>query len=281
MLRKLLLAAVIALAPLPLLADGIINGGGGSGQVTAGQLPATVTSDNASAGNLGEYITTATGANNASATVTITIASPAVVTWTGHGLCFSGAGGGCGTTTSAATAVKFTTTGALPTGITSGTTYYAKAIDANTFNLATTCANALAGTFITTTGTQSGTQTGDVRVNMTTSVQQDVACIALGAGDWDVGGQILKAAGATTTVTFVGGNLSLVSNSVDRTFGRRLSIQYSSNTFVPTNNEFTVFDFAPARFPLAGTTTIFLVADDAFGTSTLTSSGWLRARRAR
>jgi hypothetical protein len=82
------------------------------------------------------------------ATVTMTIASPCVVTWTGHGL-VEGA------------PVIFTTSGALPTGITAGTTYYVgRSPGTNTFNLATSAANAAAGTFVNTSGTQSGTQTG-------------------------------------------------------------------------------------------------------------------------
>jgi hypothetical protein len=56
------------------------------------------------------------------ATVTMTIASPCVVTWTGHGL-VEGA------------PVIFTTSGALPTGITAGTTYYVgRSPGTNTFN---------------------------------------------------------------------------------------------------------------------------------------------------
>lgn len=257
-------------------------------QLTTGTIPAartnghqngTATNDNAAAGEVGEYQTTSTGNNNANATVTITIATPAVITWTSHGFCFSGAGGACGTTTNASTAIKFTTTGALPTGITAGTTYYLKAIDANTFNIATSCANALAGTFVATSGTQSGVHTGDIRISMTTAVAQDVACISLGAGDWDISGQMLKGAGATTTVTFIGGNLSLTSNTVDRTFGRRLSFQYGG--LVLGADEFTVFDFASTRFPLSTTTSIFLVANDTFATSTMASSGWIRTQRTR
>jgi hypothetical protein len=82
------------------------------------------------------------------ATVTITIATPGVVTWTSHGL-------------STGTPVFFTTTGALPTGITASTTYYVIAVDASTFRIATSLVNALAGTAINTSGTQSGTQTGN------------------------------------------------------------------------------------------------------------------------
>lgn len=82
-------------------------------------------------------------------TVTMTIASPCVVTLTNHGL-------------RAGTGVVFSTTGALPTGITAGTTYYAKSTGANTFNLYDTEANAIAGGAtgrVNTSGSQSGTHT--------------------------------------------------------------------------------------------------------------------------
>lgn len=75
-------------------------------------------------------------------TVTMTIASPGVVTWTAHGL-------------AADTPIAFTTTGALPTGLVAGTTYYLKTVDANSFQLAATAG----GTAINTSGTQSGVHT--------------------------------------------------------------------------------------------------------------------------
>jgi microcystin-dependent protein len=55
--------------------------------------------------------------------------------------------------------VYLTTTSALPTGLTANTIYFVVAINSTTFSLATTLANAIAGTKITTTGTQSGTHT--------------------------------------------------------------------------------------------------------------------------
>ena len=72
-------------------------------------------------------------------TATITIASPAVVTSTV--LYTEGA------------AIKFSTTGALPTGITAGTTYYVYNVDGLTFQLLTA-----AGAVVNTSGSQSGTQ---------------------------------------------------------------------------------------------------------------------------
>ncbi len=77
-----------------------------------------------------------------SSTVTITIASPGVVTWNSHGL-------------SAGAPVVFSTTGALPAGLTAGTTYYVRDEAANTFSVSATAG----GAAINTSGSQSGTQT--------------------------------------------------------------------------------------------------------------------------
>ena len=76
--------------------------------------------------------------------VTITIASPGVLTLSSGSLIDG-------------QAVVLLTSGALPTGLTSGTVYYVGGSSGSSFRLATTFANAIAGTYITTTGTQSGT----------------------------------------------------------------------------------------------------------------------------
>lgn len=77
---------------------------------------------------------------------TVTIANPAVVTLTAHGLITG-------------YKVKLATDGALPTGLTAGTVYYVVKVNDNTFNLAATYDNAMAGVKIATSGTQSGTHT--------------------------------------------------------------------------------------------------------------------------
>ena len=75
---------------------------------------------------------------------TVTIATPGVFTRTSHGF-INGQ------------KVQLSTTGALPTGLAAATTYFIHVIDANTFHLSTTLANMAAGTYIATTGSQSGT----------------------------------------------------------------------------------------------------------------------------
>jgi hypothetical protein len=69
-----------------------------------------------------------------SSTVTITNATPAVVSWTAHGL-------------PAGTPIVLSTTGALPAGLTAGTTYYVSSagLTANAFELSDNFNDALAG----------------------------------------------------------------------------------------------------------------------------------------
>lgn len=83
-----------------------------------------------------------TGAANVSSAVTMTIASPCVVTWNSHGL-------------TNGSAITFTTTGALPTGLAVGTVYYVVSAAANSFSVAAT----IGGAAINTSGSQSGAHT--------------------------------------------------------------------------------------------------------------------------
>lgn len=77
---------------------------------------------------------------SASRNVTLTIADPCVVTLADHGI-------------KNGEAIQFLTTGALPTGLAVGTTYYVKNITTDTFEVAAT----VDGASIATSGSQSGT----------------------------------------------------------------------------------------------------------------------------
>lgn len=77
------------------------------------------------------------------ATVTVSSASPGVVTWTAHGM-------------SDGDPVVFTTTGALPTGLSANTTYYVVSATADMFQVSAT----QGGAPINTSGSPSGTHTG-------------------------------------------------------------------------------------------------------------------------
>lgn len=122
--------------------------------------------------------------------VTMTIASPGVMTLTAHGYAVGDA-------------VVFTTTGALPTGLVAGTTYYVKTVPtADTFTVAATSG----GTVIATTGTQSGVHTvTDVPVNTKTYFQAKVMSYTkkIGGPNQVVGADAMLAI-ASGTITEVG-----------------------------------------------------------------------------
>lgn len=111
----------------------------------------------------------------ASATVTMATGSPGQITDTGHGL-------------AANTPVKFTTTGALLTGLTAGTTYYVKTVvDADTYTVSATPG----GSAINLSSTQSGTHTRTtVPVGTTTTFKAQVMSYRTNRGD---GSDIVKA----------------------------------------------------------------------------------------
>ncbi len=107
-------------------------------------------------------------------TVTITNASPAVVSWTAHGLAENAA-------------VVFTTTGSLPTGLTAGTTYYVKTVlTADTFTVSATPG----GTVIDTSGAGSGTHT--ITTEPSGSQRMFAAKVASSAEGLDAANNVMK-----------------------------------------------------------------------------------------
>jgi hypothetical protein len=234
-----------------------------------GQFAGTTTNDNAQAGFVGEFMTSGLcPGSGTTATVTITIAAPGVVTWTAHGLT-----GAC--------PVVFTTSGALPTGITSGTTYYVVpgSITPNTFTIATTVANALAGTAITTSGSQSGTQTGTDGVSLTTNTAATITGLRLTAGDWDCRAMVSRTLGASTSITVLEGAVSSAATTISTQGGTNaVYMQTAANvTGVLGRDQY----IGPSRISLAATTNEFLVIDDTFTVSTDVGFGTLECRRVR
>ena len=125
--------------------QGIVFHGSNQQNTGPGVVPGSLTSDLAFVARKNVFFGFSGGnqivakGTTITATVTMTIATPAVVTWTAHGL-------------AANTAVTFSTTGTLPTGLTAGTLYYVLAPTTNTFTVSAT----VGGAAIPTSGTQSG-----------------------------------------------------------------------------------------------------------------------------
>lgn len=144
-----------------------------------------------------------------SSTVTMTIATPCVVSWTSHGL-------------SEGMAVVLTTTGALPTGLSANTVYYVgRSPGTNSFNLSTSVANAAAGTFIATSGSQSGTHTMTCYV-ISRGTGAGTTELQLLNGFYTNKNAITNGPSANQG-TYVGTVLSNTSSSIDWIFGARSS----------------------------------------------------------
>ena len=261
--------AGITLSPSPITTTGSVS-------VTPGQIPGTTAKDDATSGNVGEYLSIDNGGGTA-VTATITIATPAVVTAT-HLISVSGSA-------NATVACYFTTTtgGALPAGLTANTVYYAHVVNSTTLNLATSPANALAGIYIPTSGTQSGTHTLHTNaLALTTDTAFTLGAVALSAGDWDITGGNTYGGGATTTlnyyVTSIGttaGSLNQVINFYGKSAGTGVVAPFASS------GEYVTYT-GLGRASLSGSTNYFLVAQMGFNVSTgQVNSVGLRARRVR
>lgn len=183
----------------------------------------------------------------APATITVTIASPGVVTDTSHGF-------------SNGQAVLFTTTGALPTGITAGTYYYVINATTHTYQLSATSG----GSAINTSGSQSGVHT-----------RRASGAYEVSGFGWGVGGVLLSTVAwsqaALDSGTSNDAKLTLDNVVVNATGGAigpaRYAVIYDKSTFKPL--WFIAFNSSQT----AGSTTDFKFTWPTNGIHTLTKSG--------
>jgi hypothetical protein len=114
---------------------------------------------------------------------------------------------------------------------------------------------------------------------LTTGVSKNVTNISLTAGDWDVSATIGFTGGGTTTVNTLFGSVSLTTATLDQSAGRS-AINFYNNATVFANTN-VLHSTGPLRFSLGSTTTVYLVANGSFATSTASAFGIISARRAR
>jgi hypothetical protein len=171
-----------------------------------GQIAGVTTAIDATAGNIGEFVSAMGGPGTVSTTISLTqgVGGVAVVNWTTHGL-------------SAGAAVNFTVsgTGTLPAGITATVNYWVcgnvnNPIATNSFDLASNSLNAILGTCdVTITATGTATQLGRPWAKLANGVAVDAIATSISAGDWncnanlDFDGNLV---GLTITVANIGIN---------------------------------------------------------------------------
>jgi hypothetical protein len=116
--------------------------------------------------------------------------------------------------------------------------------------------------------------------SLTTGTQTNLTSVSLTAGDWEVSGVCGYEPGATTTITALQCSVSTTSGTLDTTVGNTAVFAATSFVVAPSVGLFAQ-TIGPKRISLAAITTVFLVGDAIFGTSTMTGGGKIHARRAR
>ena len=163
--------------------------------------------------------------NTLGGTVTFTIASPCVATFS--------------VLLAEGTAVQFSTTGALPTGLTAGTTYYLRNVDGATANLSATPTGAI----IDTSGSQSGVHSVSLLVDVPTKQNyifvSDTSRFVLLFGTTDYGSAVLD------PMLIRWGNQESVVDWVPSTLNQAGSVRLSHGseiiTAIQTRQEIVVF----------------------------------------
>lgn len=111
----------------------------------------------------------------------------------------------------------------------------------------------------------------------TTGTPLNATSISLTAGDWDVNGLVqFNPAAGTVTQTIIAGISTTSATFVATPFFQAVAI-----TPAATASAGNIIEAPMTRISIAGTTTVYLVAQANFTVSTMTVSGIIRARRIR
>lgn len=156
-----------------------------------------------------------------SVVVIISIGAPCLVSWISHGLLTGHA-------------VRFSTTGALPTGLTAGVTYYVISQGLNGFNVAAT----VGGAAINTSGSQSGVHTC---IADGIEIVEGVTVTGATSGATAVVKRALLRTGTWSTAPAG----TLVFDSVTGTFQNGELLSVSSNTYAQTSSANTAITLLP------------------------------------
>ena len=117
-------------------------------------------------------------------------------------------------------------------------------------------------------------------VSLTTGTAANVTSISLTAGDWDVRGLGQYKGGGTTQVAYAVTSISNTSATLNNATDRQATYYGGNATIFGGVGNFTVTAGA-ARISLSATTTIYLVTQCGFSTSTMSAYGKIAARRVR
>ncbi len=233
----------------------------------SGTAPTTNTNNNAPAGAVGEYVEANCAYAVSGTNVAFTSATPTVGTWAS-----------LPTTGTGTYACPFVITATAPTGLSTATNYWLVPINATTFHVSTTAANAIAGTFAATSGSTSATNITFAASITTGTTGVAGATVQLTAGDWDCDGSTYWVPTSTTSITNLQQSIGTSAVAVG-VLGQYSDWETAANVVTVVNDP--LLTTPTVRESLAATTTINLTNIAVFTASTLGATSDLRCRRVR
>jgi hypothetical protein len=228
----------------------------------------TVAADSAQSGSVGEYLEAQCARATSGAVLSFTLASPTVGTWASPPWVGTGA---------ATIACPFQITANAPTGLSTSTNYWAVPASASTFKVATSAANAMAGTFANTTGSSS-TANLTTGALLSTTAGLAGAGMSITAGDWDCSASTLYVPASSTSVTNLSQGVSTSSTALGN-LGTYSDLEFAASVLTATNSP--VQPTPTARVNVSSTTSYFVTNIATFTLSTLAATSDLRCRRVR
>lgn len=186
--------------------------------------------------------------------------------------------------TAAITQLAVGTTGQVLVGATGSDPAFGSSVGALTFTGAITPSSTAGIVGTTTNDNANAGSVGEFptpsdlsSVPLTSGTAANGSSISLTAGDWDVSGSCLFTSAASTTSTIWTCGISTTSATRPASFSQENVLQLST----AQTNVGSQMSTPVVRISVASTTTVYLVGMCAFGTSTETLSGKMRARRIR
>jgi hypothetical protein len=116
-------------------------------------------------------------------------------------------------------------------------------------------------------------------VSVTSGTSFNAITISLTEGDWDVSGVIGFIAASTTVPTNLEVGINTTSATLPTLPPTGDNYQGINTTFATSSTNY--IHVGPTRISIASTTTVYLVGNAVFTTSTMTAAGFMRARRIR
>jgi|HubBroStandDraft_4_1064222.scaffolds.fasta_scaffold00159_14 hypothetical protein len=216
----------------------------------------------------GQYVEVNCPSATSGASVSFTNATPTVGTWASPP--WSGSA-------IAVWTCPITITANPPTGLSSSTNYWIVpiSVSAGTFNVATSAANALAGTFVATTGASS-TANLTSTLALTTTAGLPTAGVSLPAGDWDCMGSTFYVPATSTSVTNLQQGISQTATTIGN-LGTYTDFETAANVLTGTNDP--VFTTPYVRQALSAVTSVYNVSLATFTVAALTATGHMHCRK--